>query len=76
MYIVLRCEQCDRSTPVAYTTLYSVWSQGLCDENKQCNTKKVTAELRCLCGNLQRYNTPMYCYVFGLVFKEFSAPSA
>ncbi len=73
MYIVLKCEECDRSTPVAYSTLYSVWSEGLCDKHKHSNRRRITAELKCPCGNHQIYDTPMYLYVFGLVFKEYSA---
>jgi hypothetical protein len=73
MYIVLRCESCDRATPVAYSTLYGVWSEGLCDKHKRSNRKRVTATLRCPCGNHQLYDSPMYRYVFGLVFKEYSA---
>ncbi len=75
MYIVLRCEECDRSTPVTYTTLYSVWSQGLCEGHKRSARKKITAELKCSCGNHQLYDTPMYCYIFGLVFEELLAKS-
>jgi len=75
MYIVLRCDECDRSAPVDYDTLYSMWNQKLCGKRTSANKKRVTAEMQCSCGNTQVYNTPMYRYVFGLVFEEFSAES-
>jgi hypothetical protein len=76
MYIVLRCEGCDRSTPVAYSALYSVWSKGLCDKHRHSKKKRITAELKCPCGTHQVYDTPMYRYIFGLVFEEFSAKAS
>jgi hypothetical protein len=73
MYIMLHCEECDQATLVTYKLLCSIWSEGLenVSDNRKNFKRKVTAELQCPCGHVQIYDTPMYCYIFGLVFKEF-----
>ena len=73
MYIMLRCEDCDKATPVSYQLLCSIWSESLEDilEDRKNFKRKMTAELKCPCGHAQVFDTPMYCYIFGLVFEEF-----
>jgi hypothetical protein len=33
----------------------------------------VTAEIRCLCGHQQKWDTPMFKYLFGIMFQEFKS---
>jgi hypothetical protein len=60
---------------VDYDTLYAAWNRKLCGKPKPAHKKRVTAEMQCPCGNTQVYNTPMYRYIFGLVFEEYSTES-
>jgi hypothetical protein len=74
MYIELRCNVCGESSPVQFETLLSMWKRGydnLCEKHR--DTAQVVAEITCRCGHTSKYdkNSPMFRYVFQLIFGEF-----
>jgi hypothetical protein len=72
MYIDLRCSKCDVSSRVPFATLYEVWSEGYytMDEEIRPRARAVT-DIKCHCGHGERYDGPMFAYIFQLVFDEF-----
>ncbi len=74
MYLELRCSSCGEAEPVSFETLLDIWKQGydqVSDENK--SKVKVVAEITCHCGHVSKYDTPMFRYIFQLIFDEFLA---
>lgn len=72
MHIELRCEKCRESAPVPLETLLDLWKQGY-DRIGECDKNKAIAvvEISCYCGHQTRYNSPMFKYIFQLIFDEF-----
>ena len=72
MYIELRCEACGDSAPVPFETLLDMWKRGydqICDDHK--SKAVVVAEVTCGCGYKSKYSSPMFRYIFQLIFDEF-----
>jgi hypothetical protein len=71
MYIELACGGCGASSSVPYARLYELWKQGY---DKLSPEKKKTAScmtnIRCHCGHVDTYDSPMFRYVFQLIFDE------
>jgi hypothetical protein len=71
MYINLRCSKCKESAPTQYDDLYRVWKAGYDRMPEDIKSEMfVTAEIRCLCGHQEKYDTPMFTYTFGVIFQE------
>ncbi len=72
MYIDLRCTKCGDYSRVLFATLYEVWAEGYktMDEEYRMHAKAVT-DIKCHCGHRERYDGPMFSYIFQLVFDEF-----
>lgn len=74
MHINFRCSECESVSLVSYGTLYSIWKQGyeqMPEEKK--SESYLTAEIKCLCGNTEKFDSPTFRYVFQTVFEEFLA---
>lgn len=72
MYIELHCKACGKSAPIPFETLLDIWKQGydhMCDDYKDKAT--VVAEITCYCGHRSKYDSPMFRYIFQLIFDEF-----
>ena len=70
--ITLRCSECSTASVVPYSLLYSIWRQGYEDmSDKKKEMAFMTAEIRCICGNLEKFDSPMFKYIFRLAFEEF-----
>lgn len=72
MHIDLRCSGCEEISSIPYSTLFRVWKQGFdqMPDDKRSEAY-LTAEIRCLCGHLERFDSPMFRYVFQIIFEEF-----
>lgn len=72
MYIELYCSKCGDSSLVSFSTLYEVWRVGyetMCPEHKK--KAKAVTDIKCHCGNKERYDEPMMKYIFQLIFDEY-----
>ena len=72
MYIELSCHACGESSPVPFELLLDIWKQGydnMCEEHK--DKPGVNAEITCYCGHTSKYDSPMFRYIFQLIFDEF-----
>jgi hypothetical protein len=72
MYVKLVCSKCGDSSLVSFALLYDVWKEGyakMCPDHQK--KAKATADIKCHCGHKERYNGPMFQYVFQLIFDEF-----
>jgi hypothetical protein len=71
MYINLRCPACKESVPTSYNQLYAVWKEGYDKMSEELKEEAyLTAEIRCLCGHKEKYSSPMFKYLFGIMFHE------
>ena len=72
MYIDLRCTKCGDYSRVLFATLYEVWAEGYktMDEEYRMRAKAVT-DIKCHCGHRERYDGPIFSYIFQLIFDEF-----
>jgi len=71
MHVKLTCSNCGESSLVPFATLYKVWKQGydsMCEHQKP--EAKVRTDIQYHCGNKDTYNSPMFQYMFQLVFEE------
>ncbi len=71
MYIELVCDGCGEIAPVSYEVLFDLWKQGydtMCEEHRKNAT--VVTEISCHCGHQNKYDGPLYKYVFQLIFEE------
>lgn len=74
MYINFRCSECGAVSPVSYGVLYSIWKQGyeqMPDDQK--SQAYFNAEIQCICGNKDKFDSPMFQYAFKTIFKEILA---
>ncbi len=71
MYVDLRCNKCGDYSRVPFATLYEVWLEGYesLEEERKAQARAVT-DIKCHCGNKERYDGPMFQYIFQLVFDE------
>ena len=77
MYIELRCGACGESAPTPFETLLDIWKQGYDDMGEEHKSKVVVvAEVTCPCGHNTKYDSPMFRYVFQLMFDEFVTNNA
>jgi hypothetical protein len=71
MDINLRCSGCDEIAPTSYERLYSIWKSGYNKMSEDDKTKaSLTAEIKCTCGHVERFSSPMFRYTFGTIFHE------
>ena len=72
MYIDLQCSKCGDCSRGPFAMLYEVWQKGYetMDEEYKPKATAVT-DIRCHCGHNERYDGPMFTYVFQIVFDEF-----
>ncbi len=71
MFINLRCSSCNETSPIHYGRLYSIWKQGYdqMPEEKKAEIY-ITAEINCECGHSEKFESPMFRYIFDVVFHE------
>ncbi len=72
MYVDLRCSECSDFSRVPFALLYDVWAEGYktMDKEHKARARAVT-DIKCHCGHKERYNGPMFQYIFQLIFDEF-----
>lgn len=73
--IPLRCSACRTMQHVGIEDLYTSWQKDIKrrqDLGLDRTGKFFTAVLRCYCGNSHKYSSPMYNYIFRLIFEEIS----
>lgn len=71
MHVVLRCSKCGEATVVAFAQLYDIWKKGydeLCEKHKK--KARVKTDVKCHCGNTDTHDSPMFKYLFQLIFEE------
>ena len=72
MYIELACSKCGDSSLVSFHSLYNLWKEGY--EELHTERKKVATaytQIVCNCGHTERYEGPMFKYIFQLIFDSF-----
>lgn len=72
MHIRLRCSKCNDSSLVPFEELYASWKKGY-DSIPTTRKKRVRVktDVCCHCGNRDSYNSPMFTYIFQIIFREF-----
>jgi hypothetical protein len=72
MYVDLRCTKCGDYARVSFAQLYDIWLEGYNSmaETRRPEAKAVT-DIKCHCGHYERYDGPMFQYIFQLIFDEF-----
>lgn len=71
MHLDLRCPACSETMPVSYGDLYTIWKAGydkMDDEIKE--EMFLTAQIMCTCGHVEKWDSPMFSYLFDVVFHE------
>lgn len=69
MHINFRCRECETVNPVSYGTLFQIWKPGYDQMPAEKKSESyLTAEIRCLCGHTDKFDSPMFRYVFATVF--------
>lgn len=72
MYVKLVCSNCDDYSLVSFALLYDVWKEGYRKMKPEHKKKaRAVADIKCHCGHKERYNSPMFQYIFQLIFDEF-----
>lgn len=72
MYVDLRCSECDACSRVSFATLYKIWKEGYQEMgDKHKKRAKAVTDIKCHCGHHERYDGPMFEYIFQLIFDEF-----
>ncbi len=69
MYVNLACSKCGESETVSFASLYSLWKVQY-DKSGKTAVAAYT-EVVCHCGHRERYEGPMFKYIFQLIFDEF-----
>lgn len=71
MHIKLKCSACGDSMDVAFAQLYKIWKDGYEQMSEEKKGKaRATTRIKCHCGTKDSYNSPMFSYVFQLIFTE------
>lgn len=72
MEINLRCSSCEAVSTVPRETLCAIWKQGY-DQVDDDRKEEIflSTEIKCVCGNVDKYSSPMYKYMFRVIFEEF-----
>jgi len=72
MHIKLKCSACGDTMNVAFAQLYEIWKAGY---DKMVDSRKenahATTRIKCHCGTKESYDSPMFSYVFQLIFTDF-----
>ena len=72
MYIGLRCSVCGDSEPVSFAALYDIWVRGYEELEPEGRPESTPfTEVTCHCGHTERFEDPMFKYVFCLIYDEF-----
>ena len=65
------CSKCGDSSLVSMDLLCRIWKRGYDSMNdRQRKRAKVKTDVTCHCGNKEVYDTPMFKYMFQLIFEE------
>jgi hypothetical protein len=71
MFIDLKCPSCKELVPTSVEQLYSIWKEGYDQLPEDIKSEiKLTAAIRCTCGQENRWDTPMFTYLFDVLFHE------
>jgi len=71
MHIKLKCSACGDVMDVAFAQLYDIWKAGYEQmDEKQKGKARARTYITCHCGTRDSYNSPMFSYVFQLIFTE------
>lgn len=71
MYVDLRCSRCDACSRVLFADLYEIWKEGYAQmDNKHKKKPRAATDIKCHCGHRERYNGPMFSYIFQLIFDD------
>ena len=71
MHIKLKCSSCNDTSVVAFAELYDIWKAGYEQMSAEHKAKaRATTRIKCHCGTRDSYNSPMFSYVFELIFTE------
>ena len=66
-----KCSTCETINFVNYETLYKIWKTGWDQMSPEKREEAyLSAEVKCLCGNNTKFKSPMFRYMFTLIFKE------
>lgn len=73
MDIPLRCSECNEKFTISSDTLCGIWKNTYIKlTERQQKQVKLTAEGKCPCGNVQKYDGFMFRYLFKIIFDEFA----
>ena len=71
MYVELKCSECGDASLVSFATLYEIWKKGYAQmEPRHQKRAKAVTDIKCHCGHNERYDGPMFQYIFQLIFDE------
>ena len=72
MYIELRCSVCGDVEAISFATLYDIWVRGYAAMEPELRpTSTPYTEVTCYCGHTERFEGPMFKYIFCLIYDEF-----
>ena len=72
MYVDLQCGACGSYSRVPFAQLYEVWVKGYEAMDAEYKPKaRAVTNIKCHCGHDERYDGPMFQYIFQLIFDEF-----
>lgn len=72
MYVDLRCSKCGDCSRVSFAQLCEVWRQGYETMSLESKAKaRAVTDIKCHCGHSERYDGPMFQYIFQFIFDEF-----
>jgi hypothetical protein len=72
MYVELQCSECGNSSRVSFALLYKIWKEGYAKMGSKHRAQaKAVTDIKCHCGHDERYDGPMFKYIFQLIFDEF-----
>ena len=65
------CSNCGDSSHISMDFLCLIWKRAYVSMNeRQQKCAKVKTDVTCHCGNKEVYDTPMFTYMFQLMFEE------
>ena len=72
MHIKFRCTPCGSSSLVSFDRLCSHWKTAWENVKEQASDGElcITTEYTCLCGEKNKYKSPMFKYIFRIIFDE------
>lgn len=65
------CSKCGDASRVSMDLLCRIWKRGYDSmTERQQKRVKLKTDVTCHCGNKDVYDTPMFAYMFRLIFEE------